>query len=329
MATDTEVGIRIELRSINVEEPGEAMLPVMRIISILRESTDEEVTIEANPGSCVLRGRYNEFEMPSEDPSAFPEFPAFTEEKYHELSAGVLREMIKRTQFAAAVAEQARYGATTGVLWELDGEHIRLVATDGRRLACADGPAKAQGGHGTKGQMPVVPDKTMTLLERNLQEPDETVRVALRPNEILVRTERAMIYSRLLEGRYPDYRKVLPQKQSVKIPLQVGPFLSAVRQAAVMIEDESRRVVFQFAKKKLTLNARGTDASRSHVEMPIDHEGKAVTISFDPKYLTEMLRIFDPETSLTIELEDGAKPALFRNEANDYAYLVVPLVDRE
>ena len=78
------------------------------------------------------------------------------EEKYHELSAGVLREMIERTQFSAAVAEQARYGATTGVLWELEDARVRLVATDGRRLACADGPATAQGGHGTKGQTPVV-----------------------------------------------------------------------------------------------------------------------------------------------------------------------------
>src|SRR5262249_14689073 len=151
MATDTEVGIRIDVRSVTVEEPGEAMLPVARIIAILRESTDEEVTIEANPGSCVLRGRYNEFEMPSEDPSAFPDFPAFVEEKYHEISAGVLREMIKRTQFSAAVAEQARYGATTGVLWELDENHLRLVATDGRRLACTDGAATPHGGHSTKG----------------------------------------------------------------------------------------------------------------------------------------------------------------------------------
>src|SRR5271170_1090343 len=74
MATDTEVGIRIEVRSVKVEEPGEAMLPLARLIAILREANDEEITIEANPGSCVLRGRFNEFEMPSEDPSAFPDF---------------------------------------------------------------------------------------------------------------------------------------------------------------------------------------------------------------------------------------------------------------
>src|ERR1700736_4128189 len=102
MATDLELGIRLDVRGIKVEEPGSALLPTTRLIAILREATDEEMTIEAGPERCVVRGNTNEFEMPGEDPSAFPDVPAFAEEKYHELPAGVLREMIKRTIFAAA-----------------------------------------------------------------------------------------------------------------------------------------------------------------------------------------------------------------------------------
>src|SRR5207249_6389612 len=110
-----------------------------RLIAILRESTDEELTIEAGPDKCVVRGNTNEFEMPGEDPSAFPDVPAFAEEKYHEISAGSLREMIKRTIFAAATEGQVRFGATTGARWELDDDKAALIATDGPRAATANG----------------------------------------------------------------------------------------------------------------------------------------------------------------------------------------------
>jgi DNA polymerase-3 subunit beta len=328
MATDTEVGIRMQVRSVQADEPGEALLPAGRVLSILRESTDDNMTVEAGPDSCVLRGERNEFEMPAEDPSAFPEFPAFAEEKYHEINAGVLQRMIRRTIFSVAT-EATRYGATTGVLWELEDSRARLVATDGRRLALADGAATAHAGHSTKGQMPVVPVKAMTLLERNLQEPDELVRIALRPNEVLMKTDRAMIYSRLVEGRFPNYKQVLPQKHSFKIPLLVGPFQTAVRQAAIMTDEESKRVVFQFAKGKLTLQARGVGSGRSKVEMPLEYEGKAVEISFDPKFLTDMLRILDAGDKLTLEMQDGGSPALFRTEGGEYQYVVVPLVVKD
>jgi DNA polymerase-3 subunit beta len=186
MATDLELGIRLEVRGIKVDEPGDALLPTSRLISILREATDEEMAIEAGPDACVVRGNTNEFDMPGEEPSTFPDVPAFAEQTYHELTAGVLREMIKRTIFAAATEGQVRFGATTGILWELEDDRCTLVATDSRRLALAKGSAQAHGGHSTKGQTPVVPSKAMLLLERNLTEPDEKIRISFRQNEVLM-----------------------------------------------------------------------------------------------------------------------------------------------
>jgi DNA polymerase-3 subunit beta len=322
LATDLELGIRLEVRGVRVEEPGEAILPGGRMLAILRESTDEELSIEADAQACTVRSQYNEFEMGSEDPADFPEVPAFSEEKYHELPAGMLREMIRRTIFAAAT-ENPRY-AVTGVLWELEGETARLVATDGRRLAVVEGKAAPHGGHDTKGQTHVVPTKAMQLLERNLQDPDEVIRVGLRPNEALFKSERAMIYSRLVEGRYPPYREVFPKKPTVKIPILVGPFHAAVRQAAIMTDEDSKKVMFSFAKKKLTMQARGAATGRAKVEMPLEYDGKAIDIGFDPKYLTDMLKVLNPEDALTLELVDGNSVALFRHGA-DYSYIAMPL----
>ncbi len=328
MATDLELGVRLEIRSMKVEEPGEAIIPAARMLAILRESTDGDLVVEANNERCMVRSQFNEFEMPSEDPANFPDIPTFAEENYHEVAAGVLRELIRRTQFAVAVGE-ARYSATTGMLLELDNDQIKLVATDGRRLALAQGPAKAHGNHSTKGQMPVVPAKAMNLLERNLQEDDELVRIAVRPNEVLIKSERAMIYSRLVEGRFPPYQQVIPQKNPLKVPLVVGPFYTAVRQAAIMTDDESKAVAFSFANHKLTLQAHGAAAGRSHVELPVGYDGKAIEISFDPKFLADMLRVLDQNMALTLELLDPNKPGVFRNDTGSYLYVVVPLAVKE
>src|SRR5262245_13973478 len=229
IATDLEVGIRLDVQGLTIEEPGEAILPAAKLIAILREARDEQLSIEADPSECVILGTDSplEFRMPSEDPGQFPDFPTFAEDRYHEISAGSLREMIRRTIFATA-DETARY-SMTGVMWELDGDSAKLVATDGRRLALAEGIATSVGGHTTKGQTPVVPTKAMGLLERNLQDDAEgTVKVCIRPNEVLFRTGRAVIYSRLVEGRFPDYRAVMPKKSTVQLALNAADFQAAV-----------------------------------------------------------------------------------------------------
>jgi DNA polymerase-3 subunit beta len=321
MATDLELGIRIEVRSVHVEEAGEAILPAAKLIAILRESTDEDLTVEADAKACFLRGQATEFEMPSENPADFPDLPSFAEDKHHQLDASLLREMIRRTVFATA-KENPRY-AMTGVLWELEEKQCRLVATDGRRLAIASA-AVSLGGADTKGQTHIVPTKAMQLLERILQDGAESVKVCLRPNDVLFRTERATLYSRLVEGRFPNYREVLPKKPQVKVPLVVGPFYTAVRQVAIMVDEESKRIICNFGGGKLTLRAEGASTGRSRVEIPLDYDGKAIKIAFDPQFLADMLRVLEPDAELMLELVDSGSPALFRC-GNDYAYVVMPV----
>ncbi len=212
----------------------------------------------------------------------------------------------------------------TGVLWDLDGETARLVGSDGYRLALAQGTATAHDGHTTKGQSPVVPTKAMGLLERNLQDdPEETVKVCIRANDVLFRTGRAVLYSRLVEGRYPDYRQIFPKKPAVKATAAAAPLLAAVRQAAVMVDAETKRVAFRFGKHKLTLEAQGVNTGRSKVELPLAYEGKAMNLGFNPEWLTQMLKVVPPDAELTLDLIDADTPVLIHC-GSDYSYLVVP-----
>jgi DNA polymerase-3 subunit beta len=326
LATDLEVGIRLEVPGLQILEPGEAILPAAKLISILREARDTDLLIEADSNACRVMGLSSplEFEMSSEDPAQFPDFPEFTDEQYHEISAGSLRDMIHKTAFAAA-DETARY-TMTGVLFELDGNNVRLVATDGRRLAMTTGIATGVGGHTTRGFTPIVPKKAMNLLERNLAaDPEEVVKVCIRPNDVLFRTERAVIYSRLVDGRFPDYKGVIPSKTTVSVSLNAGTFHAAVRQAAIMTDNDSKRVTFGFTPDKLTLRAQGTTAGRSKVELPLgDYAGQAMEIHFNPDYLADMLKILPPDTTLELKMIDSGKPAVFQAGPH-YTYLVMPL----
>jgi DNA polymerase-3 subunit beta len=299
MATDLELGIRIDVAGMVIQEPGEAILPAAKLISILREMKDKEFHLETTNESSTIYGKSVEFEMPGEDPAHFPDLPLFEDDKYHELTAGTMRELIRRCSFAAA-SEMARY-TMTGALWELEKDHVRLITTDGRRLAWVKGSASVKGGHAIKGQGPVVPTKAMQLLDRNFSDDQESVRVCFKPNEVMFKTERAVVYSRLVEG-----------------------FHAAVRQAAIMADDEVKKVIFKFGSKKLTLQAQGSVSGRSKVEIPIEIDGPGVDVAFNPVFISDLLKVLPGDSEVLLELNDSASPAVFRY-GEDYLYLVMPL----
>ncbi len=151
------------------------------------------------------------------------------------------------------------------------------------------------------------------------------MRVCVRPNEVLFRTERAVIYSRLVEGRFPDYKVVLPKKHNIKVPLEASSFQAAVRQAAIMTDEDSKKVTFRFDKGKLTLQAQGATAGRSKVELPIEYDHKPIALGFNPQYMIEMLKVLPPDAELCVDLIDEKTPVLFHSGPN-YKYLVMPLL---
>jgi len=325
MATDLEVGIRYELRGVKVHRVGAAILPVTRLVAIVKETTDAEITIDAGEDLTTIRVTTGRFELPGGDPAEFPDIPAFeTGSRYHEVTAGVLRNMIKRTAFAAEKKESTRW-AVTGVLWEAEGTKARMVATDTKRLAMTDGPATVHGEPEAKPQSHLVPAKAITLLERNLADNGEVIKISLKTNEALFQTERALIHTRLVEGRFPPYRDIIPKKLVTKLTIPVLELLSRVRQAAIMTDDETKRVDFHFEPGKVTLTARGNETGSSEVEMQLpEYAGAVIDIAFDPVYLTDMLRAVEGEPTATLEMTDGLKPAVFRI-GDHYLYLVMPL----
>jgi len=324
MATDLEVGIRYRVLGMKVEQPGSAILPTQRMASILRTSDDEELLVEGERDSLTVRGRRSEFKLPSEDASLYHEVPDFAAQSYHVVAAADLKRLIRRTIFATDV-ESTRY-ALGGVLVELTGDTITMVGTDGRRLARMIAGAEAEGEVTQPVGSPVIPVKALKLIERNLNDDDPPVHIAIQANSaVLVRTERAVIYSRLVEGRFPRYQDVFPSNPEIKILFpEISELRMAVEQASIVTSDESRGVDFQFANGMLKLTSQAADVGSSHVDLPIAYDGKSVEITFDPRYLTDALKTLDDSTALTVELIDSKNAAVFKTD-DRYSYVVMPL----
>ena len=323
MGTDLEVGIRVEVPGFEVESPGSVVLPRDRFGKILSESSDEKLVLESDGGKVMVRGGRSEFQLPCENPEEFPNVAAFESEKYHELSTRFFREVVRRTVFATD-NESSRY-ALGGVLLELTESGLTAVATDGRRLSRQEGPAKAVGGHSNEDNATIIPTKAMQLIERALADGEDNIRLAARENDVLIRSGRATIYSRLVEGRFPKWRDVFPRRDGmIKIELTAGPFHAAVRQAAIVTSEDRRGVDFTFGGGKIVLAGHGAEFGEAHVELPIAYDGDEVGITLDPKFLGEFLRVLDPEQNFTMELRDADNAAVCSTE-DGYAYVIMPL----
>lgn len=323
MATDMEVGIRIEVLGLEVEAPGTVLASVQLLGSILRESTDDKLVIEASRQGTIVRGERSEYKLPAENPDEFPTVATFSEKAYHEVPARLFKELVRRTLFATDT-ESSRY-ALGGVLLEMESDKITAVATDGRRLAKMEGPAQSVGGHRTGDATVIVPNRAMQLMERVLTDGDAEIQVAARSNDILVKSPRATIYARLVEGRFPKWRDVFPNRHgAVQLQTAVGPLYSTLRQAAIVASEESRGIDFTFGDGTLVLNGSTADVGQSRVEMPIPYDGPTVTVTLDNRFVADFLRVLDPDKPITVDIQDGEAAALFTTD-DGYGYVVMPL----
>lgn len=323
LATDTEVGIRLEVPGVEVVAPGSVVLPTSRFGPILRESSDEKLTIETDGSSIQVTGARSEFKLPAENPDEFPEVATFEEKKFHEIPARLIKELVKRTLFATD-NESSRY-ALGGVLLVFDGSEITAVGTDGRRLAKMKGPAQSKEGHESGETMTIVPARAMQLIDRALTDADAEIQVSARANDVLLKSPTATIYARLVEGRFPKWQDVVADRPDSKsIDLTVGPFYSAIRQAAIVTSDESRGVDFTFGGGSLVLSGSTAEVGQSRIEIPVAYDGDELSITLDHRFVADFLKVLGAETKVAMSVKDNEQPADFKTD-DGYHYVVMPL----
>ena len=321
-ATDTEIGIRLSLDGCENLDKGEAVLPAKQIKKILQESGSEsKLLIESEKEKVLVSMGKDRFSFPTQSVDEFPDVEDFNETSYHEVSVKVLREVIRRTVFAIDM-ESNRY-SLGGVLLEFVEDKICGVGTDGRRLAFQEGVATCVGDHKAEGT--IFPPKALQILDRALGEDDDTVQVAVSANRGLFRCGNVVFFTRLIEGRFPAWRRIVPETEGkIQIDILAGALLSAVRKAAIVTSDREPGVIFSFSSGQLVLHGQGGELGESNIEVPIAYSGADQQVKLNPDFFTDYLRVLEGDKNLSIYIESEGDPIHIRTD-DSYIYVVMPM----
>lgn len=322
--TDLEVGINYLVSEVQVEKPGEVVVPADRLTAIVRESTDEVLLLETDEGVCHIKGADSSFTIYGQETEQFPAIPEFEGAADMDVALGNLKAGIEQCLFAAA-RESSRY-AINGVLWELKDKKLVLVATDGRRLArskvnLAQAPS-AKGGLKAAANI-IVPTKAMALLEKAGDGEKETVSVKLHDNQVLFKCANAVVCSNLVEGNFPKYEDIIPTDYDKKITLSTQATLSAVRRASLLTTVESRGIKLSIGKDKMVFSSKSPETGDAEVDMSVDYKGEPIEIGFNPQFLIDVLRVIKtPE--FEFELGQPDRPGLIKSGSN-FIYVLMPI----
>jgi DNA polymerase-3 subunit beta len=318
LATDLEVSVRARVEKADVERPGEALLPAARAVPIIRELEGDRVEISCEDRVSTISGGGSRFKIVGEDPAEFPAIPGMEEAGALRFGKTQLEAMIRKTSFAAAV-EATRY-ALNGVLFDLAPGRLRLVATDGKRLALCERPVEFAGAAPIH---VVVPTKGVQLLSRIARPEEETLALKFGEHQLLAASARAVLAAQLVQGHFPPYDGVVPKDLPIKIELETAVFLPALRRAALLSTKDSKAVRLTFGFQKLTLSSRVPDVGESTVELAIPYSGDPIEVAFDPGYLQEAMKAIDGER-FTVELKSPTAAGLLR-EGESFLYVVMPI----
>ena len=253
-----------------------------------------------------------------EDFPQIPEFPTQTKSTdLVKFPQKVLKEMIQLTSFAMS-HDETRY-VLNGILFSFKDKGLRLVATDGRRLALIE---KSIPELGNIQKDVIVPMKTIQELSRNLGEEGEVV-FYFKENQLQINISAITVISRLIEGEYPNYEQVIPKKIKEEFRINTQEFLQATRRASILTNQDSQSIKINILKDKMVFTKNTPELGEAREEVEVDYKGGELAIGFNPGFLIDVLKNIS-EQDVKFGFTDPEKPAVIKS-GEDYTYIVLPM----
>jgi DNA polymerase-3 subunit beta len=320
VGTDLEVAVRYRVEDVKVEDPGTTVIPARVTLDFVRDLSGETVEFAAAGGNCTITSGGDACELVTVDADEFPVVSRFGEDGSLSLQGGTFTKLVERTAFAAA-REQGRY-AMHGVLIEIDDDKLKMVATDGRRLAVASAPIDLSGAPAPE-HATIVPTKGMQLFCRVITDPLDQVRLAFEENQLGLRTRNAEVFARLLDGEFPRYSAVIPKEVGNALEADGDHLQRKIRLVANVTGDEARAVRLSVKKGKLELFGQSAGRGEATAHMDVEYKGRSADIAFNPDYVVDGLKNAEREL-VRLEFNDKSSPGKF-TLGEDYVYVVMPI----
>jgi len=321
--TDLDVGVRVTVPA-EVHQQGSITAPGKKLQEITRELSDHPVQIGTKGDQLELQCGRSHFKLNGLPAADFPALPEIAFDKGWTATGADLLSLIRHTSFAVSTEESRP--VLNGVLWELRDREMRMVATNGHRLARMTIPAGPS--LETTTQL-IVPPAALQQVQRLLSDA-EVVQVARNGNHLGFAASGTEITTRLIDGSYPNYEQVIPKDNDRFAVVDRRSLESAVKRVAAVASDQTHRIRLRFAENRIELNVLTPDLGEAHDDIEVAYAGEPLTIGFNANYLLEVLRYVGtdevkmgfkaPERAATVE------PIVAGDtDAPDYLCLVMPL----
>lgn len=321
-ATDLDIAVSTEV-SADVESPGAITIPAKKLGEIARELPPSPVKVAASGEQRVtLECGRSKFKLLGLARDEFPTFPSVRFNDSWRVKSGELQKLISHTAFAVSTEESRPI--LNGVLWELRESRMRMVATNGHRLAKMELDVEASSA--PPGDL-IVPPKALEQIRR-LFPAEEELEIARGDNHLGFRSPFTSVFTRLVEGPYPNYEQVIPKDNDRSCLADKAALTSALKRMSVIASDQTHRIKMSFNTGMLKFSVTTPDLGEASDELPVNYNGDQLDIGFNATYLLEILRYMPteqvkltfkaPERAATIEPEGWDDPA-------KYLCLVMPL----
>ena len=325
-ATDLDLEV-VETTPADVAIDGGTTVPAHTIYDIVRklpEGSQVELTASADRSSLLIRAGRSRFTLQTLPEGDFPDLAAGDMANRFEVSAKDIKRLIDKTQFAISTEETRYYlnGIYLHVVDVAGTAMLRAVATDGHRLAQIEIPAPA-GAAGMPGV--IIPRKTVAEVQRLLESGEASVVVELSAAKIRFTTGAVVLTSKLIDGTFPDYGRVIPVANDKTLIVDKGDFAAAVDRVSTVSSERGRAVKLSITDGRLTLSVTNPDSGSATEELEVEYAAEAIDIGFNSRYLMDIAAQIEGERA-ELKLADPGSPTLVRDEGTPGAlYVLMPM----
>jgi DNA polymerase-3 subunit beta len=321
MATDLKVAFSSSI-NIQMKQAGTIVCFCDRLMEILRSLPDGEIDFSLDENQVLLivpRSTKVSFRLKCIPADKFPVQQEVDEKKYVEFPQKDFIDMIQKTIYAISDDETRFF--LNGVYFEKIENKLNMVASDGRRLALISKDASKMQSN-VAGV--IIPPKILNIVRKN-SSGEGNLLFTITDKSIFIKLENRLFSSSLIEGKFPNYQKIIPETNEHKVHIKRRTLEESLKRVSILIENKTRSVFFQFSDKTLVISSEESEIGKAQEEITCDYTGPEQTVTFNYYYLLEPLRVITDE-SVEIEFNDSKKAVILRPQGNtDYFNIIMPL----